>query len=218
MNITATFCTIIERVKTLESVINSIKNQVDTLNVVLNYSRKDLYNTWDSLPKHKNVRYIHGHIGMGDANKFLVQGAGINLTLDDDIIYPSDYVQVSLNWLKLHPFGSYHGVKFHKKPLESYYNDPKDKYRCLSSVDTIQYVDSIGSGVFFWDANKVEINYKDFRTKNMADIYLSKKLVSLGYELCVFPHREGWIKAIPSTGIWEDSHSNDEIQTMVFNT
>ena len=100
--ITAQIASIPERENMLQVVVNSLINQVDQLNVMLN-GYKDAPIFLKQLEFHTDkLNYYATDNETGDAAKFfrVEQAKGLFFTCDDDIQYPPDYVQVMKKKLK----------------------------------------------------------------------------------------------------------------------
>ena len=96
--ITANLATIKSRRYTLQGVIDSLKDQVDTVRVYAN----------DYVPEVKDAEVYTGE-DYTDNSKFywLPKSEGIYLSCDDDLIYPPDYVETILEGMRKYPgFGS----------------------------------------------------------------------------------------------------------------
>jgi hypothetical protein len=88
----ANMATIPKRIFHLETVVNSILHQVDVLNVYLNNFEEV---PWFLNNPKINVVRSQEHGDRGDAGKFFWSDkvSGNYFTIDDDILYPADYVQ-----------------------------------------------------------------------------------------------------------------------------
>ena len=122
----------------------------------------------------------------------------IYLTLDDDLMYPPDYVKTCVDALERHEG---HIITFHGKRLlgmgRNYYKG-HENYRCLGTVDRDVKVHVAGTGVtaFFsshLDAAKV-IESPDRR---MSDLVFSQIAAEAGVPIMCIAHQEGWIAHLP---------------------
>lgn len=113
--ICANLATYPPRRSNLLRVVKSVSPQVDRLNVVLNQFSSPLR----ELQRFENVRQIIPDEDTKDAGKFYpdVSGADFVLLIDDDLIFPEDFVAQSVASLKaLGPgyMGGYHGSVYER--------------------------------------------------------------------------------------------------------
>jgi hypothetical protein len=115
--IIATMATYPGRSEVVEQAAASMADQVDTLNLVLNEYRS--VPEWVS--RYSSINPIIPETDTKDTGKYLVPVAAKDwlFTIDDDIIYPSEYVKKSLDALQgigiPRSIAGYHGVTY-KKP------------------------------------------------------------------------------------------------------
>lgn len=183
------------RVDTLCQVVESIINQVDILNVYLN--------DWDDIPDfliHPKINAVMSQNELGDLGakgKFYwcETVKGFHLTIDDDIIYPENYVQEILHGLSRYPEAvvSYHGsilnypsfAKRNNKLTHFAKKSPKDMKVAL-----------IGTGVMAYDTSNLDIKLDAFKSKNWADGWFSLQVRQAGYRCITLRHKKGWLMPI----------------------
>ena len=216
MRVTASMATINR--KCLNDVVLSIAGQVDHLQINDNTSSVMLEPF--QLLENVSLNCIAKE-GYGDQAKFIYDGmlGDYHLTLDDDIIYPADYVQTMVRWLKEKPVVSAHGVKFQGKTDSYYLGTNKTKYRYANTVLGLKRADVIGTGVMAMVSDLMP-PIKIFKSNNMADIYYSKWLHLKGINRYVIPHKSGWIRNAQDYegSIYNDYCNNDAEQTELVNT
>ena len=203
-------------VKTLESLID----QSDEINVVLN----DFEDEIPSILYHNKVNLYFSDNSKGDAFKFynLIDSNGYFLTVDDDLIYPSNYVEYMI--AKCKEYGNtkvitLHGRNFNVFPIKSYYAKASERFSCLHHVGKNVSVQFGGTGVmcFHTDLFKLPIDY--FKYPNMADIWIGKYCYENNIDILCIRHESGYIKYIPqTTTIYDVESRNDELQTLVANS
>jgi hypothetical protein len=227
--ITAQIATIPDRMETLPKVIGSLLPQVDLLNVMLNsYSDSQAAVLFNRYFYDDRINFFRRNNEKGDAEKFYGCDniTGYVLTCDDDLIYPDDYVAnmiFDINHYNSNAIISYHGRKFKPGIIDSYYSgrNREAAYRCLDTVTGYHQVDSGGTGVMGWDADKVRISYDWFKEPNMADVWVAVNAKKNNIPIYVAPHPEGWFGiAYEGKGIWDDwneGRKNDQIQTKAWN-
>lgn len=116
--IVANLATYPARIETLPKVVAAIAPQVDQLNIVLNEYEAEL----PELTAFQTVRQILPPHDTKDTGKFFpnVTGAEYVFTLDDDILFPPDFVEVTLDKMRaLGPghIGGYHASLYEKPPF-----------------------------------------------------------------------------------------------------
>ncbi len=213
-----------ERVEALKSTVNSLLPQCDELHIYLN----NFTNIPDFLHDYKIICHLSNLCDgdIGDVGKFygLQNKAGYLFTVDDDLIYPPDYVQKMISGIKKYNCPvTLHGRIFKKAPIKKYYSGEsiKEALPCLHAVKEDKEVQIAGSGVFAYHSDMINFNIKDFKHINMSDIYCSILCHKAGLNIVVLAHEKGYIKEQKSVdvnnSIWAKQHRNDIIQTTVFN-
>jgi len=222
--VTATMAAIPSRIDALKQVVASIINQVDSLEIYLN----NLTYTPEFLT-HPKIKYYHSaeEIGdLGDAGKFYRahEIKGYHLTIDDDLIYPKDYVKKCVEAVEMYgrkSLISFHGRKFIKKPAVSYYRSAEIKIGCLYSQPKDERIDVPGTGVMAYHTDTIQFAIKDFEASNMADIWAAKKAKALNVPIMAIKHKFGWIKHAEinkADTIYANCNGNDGFQTEVLNS
>lgn len=208
----ANLATLPERAELLSQVYDSIKYQVDYACINMG---------------------VVSETNMGDGEKFLKvsEQNGYIFTMDDDLIYPPDYVQTMIDHIERHKRKSIitlHGRTFGTLPIESYYRCKKNGYHWDYYQPEDVRVDSGGSGVMAWHSDTIKINYDDIKHPNMADVWMSVFARRANVPIiCVkkdASQSDGWIKYIgppedhdnPKT-IYSKHFNNDELITEVYN-
>jgi hypothetical protein len=189
--------TMVGREEALRETVLSIINQVDKLIIYQNG-----YNEiFDFLKNEKIEVYssINTGIDMGDAGKFYKLSEYQNdyyLSIDDDLIYPPDYVHNLINNLKNYNnkiIVSHHG-RILTPDAKSYYRDAKVKYKCLDDVNVYEFVHFGGTGVMAFHTSFVKLKFEYFKTPNMADIWVGLFAKENNIPILILPHKSGWIK------------------------
>lgn len=202
-------------VKSLESIID----QCDIINVSLNSHDGDI----PEILYHDKINLILSDNSLGDAMKFymLDKSDGYYLTIDDDLIYPPNYVEYMI--AKCKEYGNtrvmtLHGRNFSSFPITSYYRSATERYACLNSVKKNVIVQFGGTGVmcFHTDLFKIGIDY--FMVPNMADVWIGRYCLDNKIEILCLRHESGFIKYIPQkTTIYDQESNNDGLQTDIAN-
>lgn len=213
-----------ERVEVLKNTVNSLLPQCDELHIYLN--------NFTNIPEFLQDFKIICHLSnlcegdLGDVGKFygLQNKIGYLFSVDDDLIYPPDYVQKMITGIKKYNSPvTLHGKIFNTAPIKKYYSGEsiKETLPCLHAVKEDKEVQIAGSGVFAYHSNMINFDIKDFKHINMSDIYCSILCHKAGLKMFVLAHEKGYIKeqksVYVSNSIWAKQHRNDIIQTEVFN-
>lgn len=213
--IIANLATFPARANNLDLVIRSILPQVDLLNVVLN--------EYDSVPavlRHDRINAYVPDENLLDLGKFhppLPPGARHVFTIDDDILYPPDYVRRSLSLM--HSDGmiyGYHGRLLHRsgplkdpwwllrrldalrKGYDDYYNWPAYHTAFGDAARERREVNVLGSGVSFCAAD-VFPDYAFMKgAAGFADLRLANWAAENGIGMCSLPRRKGWLQGLES--------------------
>ena len=136
------------RIESLVKSLESIIDQCDVINVTLNSHDGDI----PEILYHDKINLILSDNSLGDAMKFymLDKSDGYFLTIDDDLIYPPNYVEYMIT--KCKEYGNtrvmtLHGRNFSSFPITSYYRSATERYACLNTVNKNVLVQFGGTGV-----------------------------------------------------------------------
>lgn len=201
--ITVGIATIPEREESLKQVLGSLTGQTDLISVVFNGYKEIPAWTKD----YKNIICEIGDNALGDAMKFALAGStpGLYVSWDDDLVAPPDAIERLLAGVdKYNGVCSFHGRKY-LAPVTNFKKFAMN-YRCLGKVSEDVHVNFIGSGCTAFNTNRLRLSLRDFKSRNMADVYLSKAALDQGIPMMVLAHTEGYLKYIApprGTTIWE---------------
>ena len=190
-----------DRKATLFQSVNSIINQVDHLYLYLN--------DYDEIPPLNSDRtrltIILGKYAMGDIKdtaKFAVISTLTSvdsyiLTLDDDIVYPEDYVSTMINKL-----GEYntktvvgvYGVKISKN--FNNYVDDKTIYHFDSELKTPISADILGTGTMIFRIQNISIQPSDFKIHGLSDVWFAKYCHDNSIGMVCIDREENWLRQI----------------------
>jgi glycosyltransferase involved in cell wall biosynthesis len=189
--------TIQSRKNGLKECVNSIINQVDKLIVYQN----GYHEIFDFLknPKIEVISSLTTGIDMGDAGKFYKVGEYKNcyyFSMDDDLVYPSNYITNTLS--NLNKNGKQFIVTYHGRILKptalSYYNDSLKLNHCLKDQENDEFIQFGGTGVMAFHTDIVNIDFKYFKKPNMADVWVGKYAQDNNIPILSLKHNKGWIK------------------------
>lgn len=219
--IIAGIASIPENIDMLEKVVESIINQVDILYVGLNNYKS----VPEFLKKYDNKIFCTLLINeKGDAAKYYMAEycQGYYLSIDDDILYPKDYVKKMVSKIREYNFTSIitaHGRTMKKGKIKSYYNDHDQTYNCFAPNDKDTFIDVPGSGVAAYHTSMLKIKYQDFENPNMADIYLMKFAKQNNLQIMCVEHTFDWLQYLShEKTICRTYKKNDKIQTNLYNS
>jgi len=113
---------------------------------------------------------------------------------DDDILYPSDYVNTMVEAIeRTETIVTHHGRKL--LGLDRNYYRGHKGFRCLDENNTEQIIDVAGTGVTAFRTdyfNPTEI-YKA-SDKRMSDLVFSLAAAQQGKQITILKHTKGWLK------------------------
>lgn len=190
---TATMATTPGRAQYAVKAFGSLVGQADYLHLYFNGDEHEM--SWETGRDliDMGVRIHFATNGdLADLGKFYPPAPGVRITVDDDLIYPPDYVATLLDGLKRYPgcIVTFHGVDVHPQP-QSYYRN-RNVYRCLGTVEEDRPVMVGGSGVMAFP-DGVQIWYAD-PWPFMADLVVARWAREHGFKIWVLAHAEGWIR------------------------
>lgn len=209
--------TVPSRVWLLYKVIESVYNQVDEINVYLN-------NYCDcKIPQflqQEKIKYEFWNNTYWDAWKFFNVPKWYFFSIDDDIIYPKDYI---LYWIsKIEDYKRKAVVWYHwaifDEHIDTYYNSRKVlHFKKWLEYDTKVHILWTGTTGFHTDT--IEFNYTDCRIKNMADIRLWKKCQELWIPMICLARPNWYLIELPADDtIYNDWKNKDAVQTWIVKT
>lgn len=206
----------------LKEVIKNLSPQVDHIYVWLN--------GYKDIPKidKKNVTFHLSKENVGALAKMKIlslidEKDFYYFTCDDDIIYPPNYVEYNLSLYEPGSIQSSHAKKYLSFPIKSYSSPDRISYYFGSRIKKKDKVHIIGTGVCLMDSKTAfNINYNDFSTSNMLDVWVSCWAHSNKVPMYIIPHEGGWLSQNPSVSqincIWHQAQSSDIIQTQIINS
>lgn len=206
------------RKESLLNTINSIFDQSDIINISLN--------SYDEIPKElydKKIRIFITNNEKGDAYKFtsLEKSNGYYFTIDDDILYPSNYSEYMIDKVEEYNRRSIitlHGRSFGDFPIKSYYRSAIKKIHCLHESKIDDDVQFGGTGVMCFHTNLLRINISYFELPNMADIWVGKYAMENKINIKCVSHKSGFLKYqnVEET-IYSSNIKDDTKQTEIVN-
>ena len=161
------------REETLQRTIDSLNGQVDEIIIYDNDKNKDITDLGKFYGLKDNVYYF---------------------SCDDDIIYPSDYVQRTIEEIEKHKcIVTYHGRKLKGKGLNYYTGH--ESYSAFRNVLDTKFIDIAGTGVTAFNTNY--FNPKDITNSKfmkMSDIVFSIEAKKQSKSIMLISHQTAWIR------------------------
>ena len=208
------------RIDSLIKSLTSIYNQCDEINVCLNDYKGSIPDFLYS-PK---INLINTDNSKGDAFKFLKleTSNGYFLTIDDDIIYPTNYVDFMISKCKENnnkKIITLHGRNFSRFPISSYYNSTSEVFHFSKEVKKDTIVQFGGTGVMCFHTSLLKKSINDFLYPNMADVWIGKFAKENKIDIICAAHNSEFLTYTPQkTTIYNSELNNDTIQTKIVNT
>jgi hypothetical protein len=221
-HVTVSMASIPSRRHGLERVVGSLLHQVDHLNVYLN--------NYDDVPaflEHPKIRVIRSqeHGDIRDNGKFhFVEHAepGYYFTVDDDIVYPKDYVAFLVG--KLRQYGhravvGFHGTIFPAKMDRFFQENGRTVLSFKHELAEDRQVHLLGSGTTAWHTSTLSLSLRDFETTGMADLWLGIRAQQQGVPMIAVARGQGYLQPIANLAqgsLYEEFVADDSEQTRLF--
>ena len=223
MKKTANFATYPPREKALIKAVESIIDQVDEVRIHFNG-----YEVFDVPLYFQNMEKVFFSCGPDYTDnakfepldcKILDTSKEYYFSCDDDIIYPSDYVEKTVANIKRYGIiVTYHGRKL--QGLDRNYYRGHKAFRCLGEVTEDVVIDVAGTGVTAFDTRYFhpEEIAQDKRQK-MSDLLFSLEASKQKKVIGCCSHEAGWINTIiHDENIYDtESRSQSGIQEQIAN-
>jgi hypothetical protein len=185
------------RVESLKQVIEGMLPQVKGIGVYLNN-----YEEVPAFLKHPKIQIARSqdHGDVRDNGKFFFldkTNCAKYATIDDDIAYPSNYIERLLKFQQA--LGGTHAVGVHavaygrqiEKLLKGRYLwHFKDESNCLLPCNMV------GTGTLLFDQRYFKLDYSEIGTPGMADVWFAVAAKKRGFTLWVAPRKRNWLKPI----------------------
>lgn len=208
--VTVQVATIPNRILSLQVMVGSLIDQVDKIKLMLN-----LYDPERALPewmKHPKIETVFCDNSIMDGYKFLNadQNKGYVFICDDDIKYPTDFVETMLAAHRLmghHSIISIMGKNLAPLPIESYARGGHEFFRAFEYHTRYYKVNLIGmcGGVYHSDFCK--INEKDMKVPD-SDVCMSAYAIRNHLPMWVIPHPADWCADLTSSFIPSETQDN----------
>jgi hypothetical protein len=206
MKTTANIATYPKRFPLLLNMLESIRGQFDEVRIYLN--------EYKEVPEELKEYTTHIGKNLTDNGKFFwsTNKNEYYFTLDDDIIYPPDYVKKTLPQIK-DRIVTYHGRKL--KGLNRSYYRKHEVFHCTRVQHYPQIVDVGGTGVMAFNTNKIHIDIADSLPRKMTDILVGLTAAMNKYPIVCLTKTSMWISCQQEVdrGIYDFFVMDDSVQT-----
>jgi len=192
----AGLATMPSRVPLLKDAFRSIYWQVDEVYVFLN--------NFEDIPaflQRPGVKIFRSqdYEDYKDVGKFFALRnveQGILFTIDDDIVYPPDYVSKMLSHLANTGFTAaigVHGFQLPRFPTSIF---DRHFFHFQKSLTDAVLASVLGTGTTVFDIEQVGLKFSDFTSYGMADIHFAAHLKKMKIPALVVPRPAKWLKAL----------------------
>lgn len=195
--------------------VNSILPQVDRLNIYLN--------EYEEVPcelKHYKINAVLGKNIQDNGKFYFTDQSGYYFTIDDDLIYPQDYVKTLTEKLSDGIVVTCHG-KVIPNNTRSFLTGYMTKLECLKGFWGDHWVNVAGTGCLAFHTDTIRPKLTDFGAPGMADLWFSILCQQNKIPIKAIGHNEGWIaynnRMNGKETLWDTYKGNDSYQTEVFN-
>jgi len=197
------------RVDSLKQVIESILPQVKGIGVYLN--------NFDEVPaflKHPKIQIARSqdHGDVRDNGKFFFLDktkCSKYATIDDDIAYPSNYIEKLLSFQQAlggtHAVGVHavaYGTRVEKLLKGRYLWHFKEQNQCLLPCNMV------GTGTLLFDQRYFKLDYSEIGTPGMADVWFAVAAKNRGFTLWAVPRNRNWLSPIAQ----DESDAEDQVE------
>lgn len=143
-------------------------------------------------------------------------------TCDDDIVYPSDYVEKYIEIYEPGSIQSSHANKYASFPISDYTKADISGYYFGAHIPKKDRVHLVGTGVCMMDSTIArQLPYETFTTTNMLDLWVSSWAWISEIPMYVVPHKRDWLYPNPkiqqNDSIWNGVLRNSDHQTQIIN-
>ena len=188
----------------------SIHKQVDLVTVYCNGYEK----IPEFLVRKPNVQTIFGK-DLGDGGKIFGSLGDYTFLVDDDIIYPPDYVARMIEEIDKDPtkvYGCHAAIM--KNPVKNYFKD-REVLHFRSPLSLSRRVNVLGTGTVAFKSGAVYPAQIKPEHPNMLDCYFAEHCQRNQIGMVSIQRPNNWLKSLPTeTSLWQQ-RGNGELQTQV---
>jgi hypothetical protein len=217
--------TIPDRISILELSINSIIKQVDRLYISLNDWNKNEIPIF--IRNNKKIKYtICNNSGINVCERWLFcknfKSFDLIFCIDDDILYPPDYVEKMTSKLAVYnnkAFITVHGYSYIDFPINDFIKDKKDFCHFKSEVKISKKVSVPGVGTMLSPASLIDIDKISFIPYN-NDLCMSKYARDMNIPIICIEREANWLSPISQNignKVFKLKEKNRDKQTKIIN-
>lgn len=170
----------------------------------------------DYSPKRQGVETVAEAImgNLGDAGKFFMTRSGWNLFVDDDIIYPVDYVErmIECSLRNGCPVGVHSAVL---PPAPKDYFKDRIVLPFWAASGREMNVNVLGTGTLCWHSNQLDFSLEHCPTDNMSDCHFAAFCQKRSIPLVSISRKANWLQKIMTKDSLWAQRGNGEKQTKV---
>lgn len=181
------------RKKYLLPALKSLAPQVDVLYVCLN-NHKEVPEELKTIPKVHAFMPDRDYGSIGRFTKIPSTPPYYYFTCDDDIIYPTsyiDYLQQSIDRYGRGAVVALHGTMYPSNPKG--FRDRTDVYHCLRDLLSDKETHVGGTGVMGWHSDTIKISMEMFKHNNYDDIEFSAICNRAKVPIVVLKHSRAYL-------------------------
>ncbi len=204
------------REASLRRVVRALLPQVDRLFVALNgYAEVPAFLNSPQISVFRSQE-VGDHKDNGKFLGLAETEDGVYLTVDDDLLYPDDYVSVLLRKLDQYAYASVVGVHGFDlaAPLDRFF-EGREVIHFNESLTRDTFVDFLGTGTTAFHTGRFRPRWSDFGTAGMADVWLAIAAKRAEIPLIAVQREAGWLT--DATGgdesLYTEFSRDDEVQT-----
>lgn len=196
--ITASLASIPDRIELLKQTVESIIPQVSRINIILN-NYPEIPGFLNNLPCESRIVLSDNFKGCGEKFRWADEVEEFHLILDDDIIYPADYV---LRMVAASQAAGdkavigVHGVWFNQLPISDYRTGRTVAHFQRALMETAP-CHLLGTGTLLYHRNAIRFTYCDIRSANLSDIWFAIAAQRAKVPLLCIAREAGWLRYNP---------------------
>lgn len=224
-DITICMATFPARFSVIGRAVESLLNQTTPPSKILIHVNES--ETPPPLPNDKRIEvHCSPDENLTDIGKFKMASLvdnGYILTVDDDIIYPPNYIENHIKWLKTFDnrvITGFHGAVLPVgEPITSWdeYKDLRRVHWFRRGLSTPLPVQIVGTGTMGYHSKHVQFNFKEFQYQRMVDLFVAAHAQKNKIPMITPPRPDEWMSPIDDAdedleAIWAQVQSNFELQ------
>ncbi|QDI92864.1 glycosyltransferase [Salicibibacter halophilus] len=191
--------TVPSRFHQLQMIVPSLLKQCDKMFIHVNGAS----DCPTFLKKEKKIRLTFSNRNKGGqmALRGVPQTSGYYFCVDDDLLYPDDYVDKMITFMKKYDdqvIACVHGSNFNAyAPVRNVFKNKTEVYVSYKGLTVPRRVMIPGVGTACMHTKSFSISPMDFAHKNMRDAVVACKAAKEGISVVAIDRGENWIKKIP---------------------